>query len=155
MYSAFSTSLLETYRLIMCAKTRSKFPLPEEPITQTLQKLCTTYGLKNSPEVMLGSSMISDELSQIEHEISYKIATSPALRKLLGWINKNIIEYYIMNGESSLKTVNVRVRIATGMLNNLFMDEVISEWMARLIHENFTENLQQLQADIRNDGLPF
>ena len=155
MYSAFSTKLLETYRLIMCAKTRSKFSLPEEPITQTLQELCMKHGMKERPYVMMGPSMNSEELSQIDHEISYKIATSPALRKLLGWINKNIVEYYIMNGESSLKTVNVRVRIATGMLNNLFMDEVIGEWMARLIHENFTENLQQLQADIRNDGLPF
>lgn len=155
MYSAFSTKLLEAYRLIMCAKTRSKFLLTEVDLAQTLQELCMKYGIKERPYVMMGPSMNSEELSQLDFEILYKICTNSKLRKLLNWINTNIVEYYIINGESSLKTVNVRVRIATGMLNNLFMDEVIGEWLARLIHENFTENLQQLQTDIRNDGLPF
>ena len=38
---------------------------------------------------------------------------------------------------------------------NETINGTIDEQLARLMHENFTENLQQLQADIRNDGLPF
>ena len=68
------------------------------------------------------------------------------------WINKNIL-MQIDTLES--KTLDVRLRIATSMLNKVIQTSGMNYLVGILIHDNFVRNLRELYYDLNTDCLPF
>lgn len=67
----------------------------------------------------------------------------------LRWVNRNIC---LNMGLDSEKTIMVKLRIATGMLNNI---ESLTDLEKIQIHSNLTDNVHRELVFIRCDGLPF
>lgn len=70
------------------------------------------------------------------------------LRKLLCWINYNIIRNIDID---SLDTINVKLRIATCMLNKIDIDDVYKIE----IHYNLVKNVREEYYNIQLSELPF
>lgn len=78
------------------------------------------------------------------------IMSNPDIWAWLEWVNRNICHriYY----EDSYTTTMVKVRIATGMLNNI---ESLTDLEKIEIHTNFTRNVQTEFDNILVKTLPF
>lgn len=75
-------------------------------------------------------------------------STHPQLRKLIEWINYNIVRTIDID---NLKTINVKLRIATGMLNKIDLDQISKIE----IHSNLTRNIHTEYYAILESELPF
>ena len=74
------------------------------------------------------------------------------LANVIYWINKSILtQLDILES----KTLEVRLRIATSMLNKVIQENNINKLVGVIIHDNFTKNLRQLYFDLKMDELPF
>lgn len=71
------------------------------------------------------------------------------LQKWLSWVNRNIV---IQLGLDARETTLVKMRIATGMLNNI---KTIDEIHKIEIHSNFVRNLHYEMNIINTEDLPF
>lgn len=67
----------------------------------------------------------------------------------LKWVNQNICQQ--MNADT-YTTTDVKVRIATGMLNKI---KSLTAMEGIQIHKNLVDNLKQLRIDIELEQLPF
>jgi hypothetical protein len=70
------------------------------------------------------------------------------LRKLVEWVNYNIVRTIDID---NLKTINVKLRIATGMLNKIDLDQISKIE----IHSNLTRNIHTEYYAILESELPF
>lgn len=101
-------------------------------------KLLSTADLIDEPNVLLmGSGYLVDADRYIDH---------PDVRKLIHWIGENLLktaekDYYL--------TRNVKIRIATGMLNKIDIPKQVKLHY----HDNLIQNVYNLVADIAE--LPF
>jgi hypothetical protein len=73
---------------------------------------------------------------------------NPEVTKVLNWVNSRIV---INLSYLDYKTLDVLVRIATGMLNKL---DIPSETKI-LFHNNMVGNLRREHSEIMNSQLPF
>lgn len=85
---------------------------------------------------------------QEECDILYEIWRNPALRAIVRWINQKIV---LELGIAKYQTINVRLRIATGMINNLNL----SKNLAISIHSHLVKNIQREMGLINTEDLPF
>lgn len=76
------------------------------------------------------------------------IHSNRELKNVILWINKKILKE-IKN--ISLATLDVRLRIATGMLNKVDIKPIVSV----IMHDNFVRNLRALYFDLKMEDLPF
>lgn len=67
----------------------------------------------------------------------------------LKWVNENICQQMLVD---TYVTTDVKVRIATGMLNKI-KSLTAMEWIQ--IHKNLVENLKKLSIEIDLERLPF
>lgn len=76
----------------------------------------------------------------------------PKAQKLLIWINNKILYQlpYI-----SYQTAGVRVRIATGMLNNLEKDGILDKEVCLIYHKRLTERVKEISSAIQLEEIPF
>lgn len=74
--------------------------------------------------------------------------THPQLRKLIEWVNYNIVRTIDID---TLSTINVKLRIATCMLNKIDMDKIHKIE----IHSNLTRNIRNEYFAIIESELPF
>lgn len=145
MYSVFSKYLIARHMLILQAKYRCKQKEEDFDVESAL----TTFN-KDCPGVFTESLILANQV--MREEISYKIATTSKLRNVLHWVNKNIV----MKAHSdSPYTLDVRVRIATSMLNKLVEEGVISKDMNLVIHQNMVSNVSDMKWSLQVDDLPF
>lgn len=72
--------------------------------------------------------------------------------EFLIWVNKNILFKII---EDDYKTIGVKLRIATGMLNKLASQSKIPEEIASLYHTRLVSNVKAIQMAIMLEDLPF
>lgn len=90
-------------------------------------------------------------LSGIEEEdfdVIYTICTNKDLRNLLNWVNKSIV---LNIGIIDYRTIGVRLRIFTGMLNKIQIQKDINI----KIHQNVISNVNREMSDIATEDLPF
>lgn len=73
---------------------------------------------------------------------------NPQLRQLIEWINYNIVRTIDID---TLKTINVKLRIATCMLNKLDLDQISKIE----IHSNLVRNVREEYFAIEESELPF
>lgn len=72
--------------------------------------------------------------------------------KWLQWVNEKVT---LCIGKEDYRTLSVRLRIATAMLNNLVNDHLIKTTDAIDIHLNLAENLERETISLVNEDLPF
>ena len=67
----------------------------------------------------------------------------------LKWVNQNICQQITAD---TYTTTDVKVRIATGMLNKI---KSLTDMEGIQVHKNLVDNLKQLRIDIELEQLPF
>lgn len=71
---------------------------------------------------------------------------------VLMWINRKILyELPFID----YRTVDVRLRIATGMLNNLERDNILPKDICILYHQRLVKRVKEMSSAIETEGLPF
>lgn len=89
-----------------------------------------------------------------ENEPLYML--KPKAIDLLTWVNTKILFELPKAKEDFIsKTIAVRIRIATSMLNKLEEEGVLSKEICTKYHERFTSNVRQILEDIYTEDLPF
>ena len=78
------------------------------------------------------------------------IMSNPDIWNWLKWVNENICHRIFY--DDLYTTTMVKVRIATGMLNNI---ESLTDSEKIEIHMNFTRNVQEAYGEYATMNLPF
>lgn len=152
MYSVFSNKLIEYVTLIekVRAKTARVRTVPKT--FETINEAFDDFIKKPNPffpEILLARrSYLEGELC----DESYKISTCTGLQNIVRWICEEII---VKLPKDSYKTRNVKIRIVTGMLNNLERDGLIDHYLNLYYHDTFLLNIHGLMADLVKAELPF
>ena len=89
---------------------------------------------------------------EVDCDILYEIWRSKELNDLLRWVNKKIV---LILDIADYRTIGVRMRIATGMLNKLTNDGLISTKLSMRIHDNFVTTINGELREINTEDLPF
>lgn len=144
MFSIFS-NYLALLGAKITAETRLNDIYAEMRIIQSRRKC-----MLDCPKVFL--SGIEEE----DFDVIYTICTNKDLRNLLNWVNKSIVlNLGIIDNRTILPklltTIDVRLRIFTGMLNKIQIQKDISI----KIHQNVTSNVKREMSDIVTEDLPF
>lgn len=90
--------------------------------------------------------------SELASKVQYEWCTNKNLRKVENWIVKNI---FLQLNDLHPKTKDVRIRIATSMLNNLVNNNQLEKELSVYIHEAFVDNLSKVWFDLEVESLPF
>lgn len=89
---------------------------------------------------------------EVDYDILYEIWQNERLHDILVWVNKKIILFL---GIADYRTIGVRIRIATAMLNKIVYEGHLSEKLADRIHNNFISSLNREICAINTQDLPF
>ena len=142
MYSVFSNKLFEVSKMLNCC--------PEQ------ENVKLTHIYKNVKNRLLYTSIsvsTNSNVLEINEERLYEyILQHKDLQNVIYWINKSILTQ--LNTLES-KTLEVRLRIATSMLNKAIQNNNIKPIVGIIMHDNFVKNLKELYFDLQTDELPF
>lgn len=140
MYSVFSNKIIEVSKTLNCC--------PES------EKITEVYS--NIKDKLLYTSLCvttNSNFLEIDEEDMYDIILqNKDLQDVILWINSKILTQ-LETLES--KTLDVRIRIATSMLNNVVQKSNIKPINGIIIHDNFVKNLKEVYFDLKTDDLPF
>lgn len=89
---------------------------------------------------------------EIDYDILYEIWRNERLHGILTWVNEKIV---LMLGLADYRTIGVRMRIATAMLNKIVYEGHLSKKIADRIHYNFVSSLNDEISAINTQDLPF
>jgi len=89
---------------------------------------------------------------EVDDEILYEIWSNKRLHDILIWVNKKII---LVLDISDYRTIGVRMRIATGMINKLVYEGKLSQKLGTRIHNNFINIINGEFSAIATEDLPF
>ena len=78
--------------------------------------------------------------------------TNDAFKKVVVWVNKNIL---LQLTKDNYITTNVKIRIATSMINKCLMQEKLSKDFGIIAHDILVSNIKELQSVLRDEELPF
>lgn len=76
----------------------------------------------------------------------------PDVIEWLKWINKKIL---FSIPKDNMYTIGVRIRIATGMLNNFQKDGTLPKEICLAYHERLVNNANRLVSLVNTEDLPF
>ena len=140
MYSVFSNKIIEVSKMLNCC--------PEN------EKLSDVYD--NVKDKLLYTSLCvttNSNFLEIDKEDAYEIILqNRVLEHVIHWINLKILTQ-LKTLES--KTLEVRIRIATSMLNSAIQNNNLKPIWGIIMHDNFVKNLKELYFDLQIDELPF
>ena len=85
-------------------------------------------------------------------DILYEVSTNNHLRILVRWINRRITLFI---GIADYRTLGVRLRIATSMLNKLVENDIVPRDIAEKIHYYLCNNVRNECNLITDEDLPF
>lgn len=146
MYSVFSNYLEP---LIEANIVRTKPTKPSEVYNQL--RIAYNQGVKGILDntVLLVSNSYEDE---IEYDIIYETWQNNELLNIVHWINKNIT---LQLGIDDYRTIDVKLRIATGMIDKLVKTSKLNQKIALNIYSNFAFNVKNELSLINTEDLPF
>lgn len=104
-------------------------------------------GILNNTRLMVLSSD-----GDVDYDLLYEIWRNEHLSKLTQWINENIT---LSLGIDNYITINVKLRIATGMLNNLVNKGLVSSISAIQYHDRLVSNVRNEVSILLTEDLPF
>lgn len=153
MYSVFSEKLMEHVNLIEWAKAKSArvstVPKKFETINEAFDQLIKEGKKLYIPHILIDLRSYQEDAICDE---SYKICICPGLQNIIKWTCREILLNLL---KDSYKTRNVKLRIATGMLNNLERDGIIDHYLNIYYHDAFLLNIYTLTTDLVKEELPF
>lgn len=82
----------------------------------------------------------------------YQCYNNDGLRAVVVWINKNIL---LQLTKDTYITTEVKIRIATGMINKLVAQEKLDKDYGMVAHDILVANIRELQNNIMDEELPF
>jgi hypothetical protein len=88
-----------------------------------------------------------------EDEIIYQMWNNADFRKVIQWINKKIT--LEISKEIDYRTIDVRLRIATNMLNKLVYESKLDSHINIKVHQNLVTNVKNELGLINTEDLPF
>lgn len=152
MYSVFSNKLIEYVTLVekVRAKTARIRTVPRT--FETINEAFDDFIKRPNPyfpEILLDRRSYQGGATCYE---SYKLSTCVGLQNVIKWICKEIL---VKLPTDPYKTRNVKIRIATGMLNNLERDGLIDHNLNIYYHDTFLLNIHGLMTDLVKAELPF
>lgn len=112
-------------------------------------RIAYNQGVKGIVENTKVFSLCDDE---VDDEILYEIWRNDDLHNILVWVNKKIV---LLLGLADYRTIGVRMRIATGLLNKLVYDGRLSVKLSNKIHHNFVTTINGELSEINTEDLPF
>jgi hypothetical protein len=112
-------------------------------------RIAYNQGVKGIVENTKVFSLCDDE---VDDEILYEIWRNDDLHSILVWVNKKIV---LLLGLADYRTIGVRMRIATGLLNKLVYDGRLSAKLSSKIHRNFVTTINGELSEINTEDLPF
>ena len=146
MYSVFSNYLEP---LIEANIIRTKPTKPSDIYNQL--RIAYNQGVTGIIDntVLLVSNSYEDE---VEYDIIYEIWQNNELLNIVHWINKNIT---LQLGIDDYRTIDVKLRIATGMIDKLVRTSKLNQKIALNIYSNFAFNVKNELSLINTEDLPF
>ena len=102
--------------------------------------------------ILENTRIFTSENDEVNDEILYEIWRNENLHNILIWVNEKIT---IMLGIADYRTIGVRMRIATGMLNKLVYEKKLSDKLGKKIHDNFVTTINGELSAINTEDLPF
>ena len=96
--------------------------------------------------------MVLSSDGDVDYDLLYEIWRNKDLSKLTQWINENIT---LSLGIDNYVTINVKLRIATGMLNNLVNKGLVSSISAIQYHDRLVSNVRNEVSILLTEDLPF
>lgn len=133
MFSVFSNKLIKSGTI---------------KVNSTMKPSDIMMAYANSGNVLFNYSLFTG--TSAEDEPLYILR--PGALKFLNWVNKNIL-CKIMIDDS--RTMNVKLRIATGMLNKLENQGVIPKEYCILYHMRMVDTIKSIHTEIMLEDLPF
>jgi hypothetical protein len=118
--------------------------------TEVYDKLRSTYN--QGAEYLLDNVEMFAQHDEAEDDVIYEICINPDLRRIVKWVNKKLV---LQLGIIDYRTIGVRLRIATGMINKLVHEKKLSEKTGMLIHFSLVSNLNREISAINTQDLPF
>lgn len=128
-------------------------PLKGESV-QVFEKPSDTYAqLRNAYNqgvtgILDNIRIISVGNDDDDYDIICESFANPEFRNWIRWVNKKIA---LELGKEDYRTIDVRLRIATGMFNKLCLPKKI----AFKVHFNLTDNIKREMSAIHTEDLPF
>lgn len=77
----------------------------------------------------------------------------PAVIHWLEWVNTNIL--FRITPKIDPRTIGVRVRIATNMLNIFEMSGIIPKYICVTYHKRLVDNVNGIMSEVFTEDLPF
>ena len=103
------------------------------------------------PQIFIKSELTLNEYFGQSRYIT-QCLTNDAFRAVIVWVNKNIL---LQLTKDTYITTNVKIRIATSMINKLVMQEKLDKDCGILAHDILVHNIKELQSLINTEDLPF
>jgi hypothetical protein len=118
--------------------------------TEVYDELRSIYN--QGAEYLLNNVEMFAQHDEAEDDVIYEICINPDLRSIVRWVNKKIV---LQLGIIDYRTIGVRLRIATGMINKLVHENRLPEKTGMLIHFSLVSNLNREISAINTQDLPF
>lgn len=141
--NVFPRILIERCKLVKEAKLRRKVPDGE---AYKISDLIKSYNWSNQPHLLFCVTPYPNY--EIAHDAIYEYCTNKELRKVFSWGTNKIMSTILTD---TYLTVNVHIRIITGMLNKLDIPKSLNMYY----HDNLVFNISSLLCEINSEDLPF
>lgn len=141
MYSVFS-NYLEPLGVTICEETK-----PSEIYNQL--RIAYNQGVKG---ILESTRLVTSGREDENYEIINAIWSNEDLHKIIRWINRNIT---LIIGIADYRTIDVRMRIATNMMDKLVDNGSLSSTLSVVMFGNLISNVRQELGIINTEDLPF
>lgn len=141
MYSVFS-NYLEPLGVTICEETK-----PSEIYNQL--RIAYNQGVNG---ILESTRLVTSGREDEDYEIINAVWSNEDLHKIIQWINKKIT---LIIGIADYRTIDVRMRIATNMMDKLVDNGSLSSTLSVVMFGNLISNVRQELGIINTEDLPF
>lgn len=141
MYSVFS-NYLEPLGVTICEETK-----PSEIYNQL--RIAYNQGVKG---ILESTRLVTSGREDEDYEIINAVWSNEDLHKIIQWINQKIT---LIIGIADYRTIDVRMRIATNMMDKLVDNGSLSSTLSVVMFGNLISNVRKELGIINTEDLPF
>lgn len=109
------------------------------------------YNVELDPHIVISSPLTLNEYN-VPGTYTWECFNNDGFKTVIRWINKNIL---IQLTNDSYITTDVKIRIATSMINKLVNQEKLKKQHAILAHEILVANVAEIHHVLLDESLPF
>ena len=141
MYSVFS-NYLEPLGVTICEETK-----PSEIYNQL--RIAYNQGVNG---ILESTRLVTSGREDEDYEIINAVWSNEDLHKIIQWINQKIT---LIIGIADYRTIDVRMRIATNMMDKLVDNGSLSSTLSVVMFGNLISNVRKELGIISTEDLPF